>query len=382
MTYYGRWTYKYEEAARRGAAGVLVVHETEPASYGWATVKNSQHQHHVRHRPRRTRRAEHPPLEGWIQRDLAAQLFAASGLDFEAMKAAAKTQGLQAGRRSRPTLDAPRRRQDRGHHLAQRRRPAARHDASRRDRDLHRATGTISASASPTPTATASTMARSTTRTGIAQLIEQARAFASGPRPERSVVFLAVDRRGKGPARQRILCRQPALSARQDGRRASTPTCWACSARRAISRISRQRRSSDCSTCWSPKAPSAAAATRPIRAPEAGSFFRSDHFTFAKVGVPAISFDVGQGSGQRRRRARRGLARGLHRQALPPAGRRIFAGLGLHRHGRRTPSCSTPSACGSPTATTGRTGAQDSEFRADARRDRRRARRRDLGSAG
>ena len=41
MTYYGRWTYKYEEAARRGAAGVLVVHETAPASYGWATVKNS-----------------------------------------------------------------------------------------------------------------------------------------------------------------------------------------------------------------------------------------------------------------------------------------------------------------------------------------------------
>ena len=41
MTYYGRWTYKYEEAARQGALGMLVVHETEPASYGWATVRNS-----------------------------------------------------------------------------------------------------------------------------------------------------------------------------------------------------------------------------------------------------------------------------------------------------------------------------------------------------
>src|SRR5687767_15990398 len=41
MTYYGRWTYKYEEAAKRGAAGVMIVHETDPASYGWATVKNS-----------------------------------------------------------------------------------------------------------------------------------------------------------------------------------------------------------------------------------------------------------------------------------------------------------------------------------------------------
>ncbi|HXD37369.1 MAG TPA: peptidase M20, partial [Rhodanobacter sp.] len=41
MTYYGRWTYKYEEAARQGALGMLVIHETAPASYGWATVKNS-----------------------------------------------------------------------------------------------------------------------------------------------------------------------------------------------------------------------------------------------------------------------------------------------------------------------------------------------------
>ena len=89
MTYYGRWTYKYEEGARQGAKGVLVIHETDPASYGWATVKNSNTNAMfdiVRQNPA----AEHPALEGWIQRDLAAQLFAASGTSFEAMKAAAK----------------------------------------------------------------------------------------------------------------------------------------------------------------------------------------------------------------------------------------------------------------------------------------------------
>ena len=72
MTYYGRWTYKYEEAARQGAAGVLIVHETAPASYGWATVKNSNTNTMfdiVRDNPA----AEHPPLEGWIQRDLAVR---------------------------------------------------------------------------------------------------------------------------------------------------------------------------------------------------------------------------------------------------------------------------------------------------------------------
>ena len=87
MTYYGRWTYKYEEGARQGAQGVLVIHETDPASYGWATVKNSNTNAMfdiVRQDPR----AEHPPLEGWIQRDLAAQLFAASGTSFRSHEAA------------------------------------------------------------------------------------------------------------------------------------------------------------------------------------------------------------------------------------------------------------------------------------------------------
>ncbi len=88
MTYYGRWTYKYEEAARRGAAGALVIHETEPASYGWATVKNSNTAGMfdvLRANPL----ADHVPVEGWIQRDVAGDLFKRAGLDFESLKARA-----------------------------------------------------------------------------------------------------------------------------------------------------------------------------------------------------------------------------------------------------------------------------------------------------
>src|SRR4029079_15641110 len=79
----------YEEGARQGATGVLVIHETAPASYGWNTVKNSNTNTNfdiVRKDPT----ADHPLVEGWIQRDLAQKIFAASGLDIEAMKAAAK----------------------------------------------------------------------------------------------------------------------------------------------------------------------------------------------------------------------------------------------------------------------------------------------------
>ena len=88
MTYYGRWTYKYEEAARRGAAGVLIVHETDPASYGWNTVKNSQHQHAVRHRPPEPGRCAHRRSKAGSSATLAEQIFAASGLNFDQAKAA------------------------------------------------------------------------------------------------------------------------------------------------------------------------------------------------------------------------------------------------------------------------------------------------------
>ena len=87
MTYYGRWTYKYEEAARRGAAGVMIVHETAPASYGWNTVKNSNTNTQfdiVRQNPAGTL----TPFETWIQRDVAVSC-SQWGLDFEQAKQAA-----------------------------------------------------------------------------------------------------------------------------------------------------------------------------------------------------------------------------------------------------------------------------------------------------
>ncbi|KJS36452.1 MAG: peptidase M28 [Hyphomonas sp. BRH_c22] len=94
MTYYGRWTYKYEEAARQGAAAAIIVHETEPASYGWDVVKNSWSgaQSDLVRADGGANRAQ---VEGWITRDMAETLFSTAGMDFEAMKTAAKTRGFQ-----------------------------------------------------------------------------------------------------------------------------------------------------------------------------------------------------------------------------------------------------------------------------------------------
>ena len=94
MTYYGRWTYKYEEAARKGATAAIIVHETEPASYGWDVVKNSWSgaQSDL---VRSNGGADRALMEGWVTRDMAEKLFASADLNFEEMKTAAKTRGFQ-----------------------------------------------------------------------------------------------------------------------------------------------------------------------------------------------------------------------------------------------------------------------------------------------
>ncbi|WP_376696269.1 M28 family peptidase [Wenzhouxiangella sp. EGI_FJ10305] len=93
MTYYGRWTYKYEEAARQGAAAALVVHETEPASYPWEVVVNSWSG--AEFVLASDESAPRVALEGWLTVDAARDLFAGAGLDYEAQKERAKQPGFE-----------------------------------------------------------------------------------------------------------------------------------------------------------------------------------------------------------------------------------------------------------------------------------------------
>ena len=139
MTYYGRWTYKYEEAARHGAAGVIIIHETAPASYGWDVVQNSNTNAQfdiVRDNPA----AAHTPFESWIQRPLAVQLFQRSGLDFEQAKARGAARRLPADSAQGDPVGAFRRRAA-GDHQPQCRRHPAGQQISRRDDHLFSALG-------------------------------------------------------------------------------------------------------------------------------------------------------------------------------------------------------------------------------------------------
>jgi Zn-dependent M28 family amino/carboxypeptidase len=105
MTYYGRWTYKYEEAARHGAGAAIIVHETAPAAYGWQVVRNSN--------SGAKSWLDNPdgnksmvPIEGWITLDTAKDLFKRAGLDYLAEKAAANKPGFKAVAMSGETLSA------------------------------------------------------------------------------------------------------------------------------------------------------------------------------------------------------------------------------------------------------------------------------------
>ncbi|RDZ25934.1 M28 family metallopeptidase [Lysobacter silvisoli] len=289
MTYYGRWTYKYEEAARQGALGLLIVHETDPASYGWATVKNSNTNTMfdvVRDRPGAT----HPRMEGWIQRDFAVDLFKRAGLDFEALKRQAQTRAFKPVELKGATLSA---------NYAVQTEVITSQNIVGRIEGSQRPDETVIYSAHwdhlgvGAPDAKGDTIYNGAVdnATGTAALIEMGRAFAQGPKPQRSVVFLAVTAEEKGLLGSEYYSSKPlyplgktvavintdALDPEGPARDFST----AGSAKQdLLDELIALAKRWDMSYVTDPK-------------PEAGHFFRSDHFPFAKRGVPAVSFGSG-----------------------------------------------------------------------------------------
>ncbi|MDR1745687.1 MAG: M28 family peptidase [Tannerella sp.] len=92
MTYYGRWTYKFEEATRQGAAGALVIHDTAPASYSWSVIRNSWSSKNL------NLRSEKPQMsfQGWISNDAAKRLFEKAGVSYDDAVNAAQKKGFKS----------------------------------------------------------------------------------------------------------------------------------------------------------------------------------------------------------------------------------------------------------------------------------------------
>ena len=105
MTYYGRWTYKFEEAARQGAAGVIIVHETEPAAYGWQVVRNSN-SGGLSYLEDADKNKAMIPLRAWITHESAQALFRRAGVDYDQLKLAANRRGFKGAALGQLTASA------------------------------------------------------------------------------------------------------------------------------------------------------------------------------------------------------------------------------------------------------------------------------------
>jgi Zn-dependent M28 family amino/carboxypeptidase len=290
MTYYGRWTYKYEEAARQGLAGLLIVHETEPASYGWATVKNSNTNTMfdvVRANPAES----HPPLEGWIQRDVTVELFRRAGLNFEQLKRQAQSRDFRPVPIGDATFSADY--QLRQSNIASKN-VVARLPGRTRPSETVLYTAHWDHLGVGLPDAKGDRIYNGAVdnATGIAAIIEIARAFTQGPRPERSVVFLAVSVEEKGLLGSEYYAGNPLYPLETTAAGFNIDALTPLGPARDLLVIGSGQ--SDLEDRLQAVLAEKGRVIRPDQSPEAGYFYRSDHFPLAKRGVPMLYVDSGQ----------------------------------------------------------------------------------------
>lgn len=288
MTYYGRWTYKYEEAARQGAAGALVIHDMAPAGYGWGTVRSSWTGPQfdlVSDDGNMSRVA----VEGWITLDAAQQLFAQARQDLDALRARAAQRGfeavplgLQASVSITNTLERSTSNNvlavwpgsDRadeyvvymGHwdHLGR--------DAGLEGDQIYN--GALD------------------NATGTAGLLELAEAYTRlGERPSRSILFLAVTAEEQGLLGSAYYATHPVYPLNKTVAAINMDVLNHLGPMNDITVVGYGN--SELDDYLEEAAAEAGRVVRSDPEPEKGFYYRSDHFSFAKEGIPALYTDAG-----------------------------------------------------------------------------------------
>jgi Zn-dependent M28 family amino/carboxypeptidase len=288
LTYYGRWTYKYEEAARRGAVGVLIIHRTDLASYGWEVVRNSQaiEKSYLQGDPDATLRAA-----AWIQHDVAQHLFTLAGLgDLDQAIDKAGKPGFHAEELSVRL---------KGHVESRVRRYVSTNVVGR---VAGSATGSNAVLYSahydhlgidPDAKGDGIYNGAADNGTGCGILLEMARAFAqSTVRPPHDVYFAAVTAEEQGLLGSQYLGMHPPVPARQITLDLNYDMLLPIGIPRSVSLGGAER-----IDFW-PTVQTVAKAfdlqLLPDPTPGAGHYYRSDHFSLARVGIPAFSVDEGE----------------------------------------------------------------------------------------
>lgn len=289
MTYYGRWTYKFEEALRRGATGVFIIHETAPASYGWELVRNTDTLP-LFDIERADPSASHPLLEGWMHRDFAVALLQRAGLDFQTLKQIAQTREFHPVELADARFEAS--------YQVNLSTITSKNVVGKIDGRLHPDESVVYVAhwdhlgIGPADAQGDHIFNGALDNaTGVAGLLELGRRFASGRLPQRSMVFLAASSEEKGLLGSEYYVSNP--------KKALSKTAGVIN----IDILDPHGPARNFTSAGNPKldllddlkvtAKHWGIYFTPDKNPEAGRFFRSDHFSFAKRGVPALWFQSG-----------------------------------------------------------------------------------------
>jgi Zn-dependent M28 family amino/carboxypeptidase len=289
MTYYGRWTYKFEEAERRGAAGMLIVHTAERAGYPWHTVVGSWAKEQ-RMLPRDPKLPDPLGVRGWITDESAAALLRPAGLNLAALRAQAATRtfrpvptGITLDLRFRNTVQHLRSDNVVGVVRGRDQRLGKEYVAFSSHWD-HQGIG-------PIVNGDSIYNGANDNASGVADLLAIARAAAVGPRPRRSLLFVFVTAEESGLLGSAYFAENPTVPA---------PQIVANLNLEGGNLLGRTRDLNVLGDTKSSLGPQLAAMVRAdgLRLsadlhPEAGHFYRSDHFSFAKAGIPAVSIGAG-----------------------------------------------------------------------------------------
>ncbi|MDZ4730957.1 MAG: M28 family metallopeptidase [Xanthomonadales bacterium] len=285
MTYYGRWTYKYEEAARQGAAAALIIHDTEPAAYGWDVVRNSATGPQF-HLDRENNNMDRAPIESWIQRSVAEEIVAADGLDLDSLMAQAQSAEFKAVALS-STMDASvqnktikRQSYNVGAML-----PG--HSRSDEAFIYMAHWDHIGTNPNAAPGEDAIYNGAIDNASGIAALLALADAFSQMPQaPARSVAFLAVTAEESGLLGSAWYAEHPAIPLTQTVAGVNMDALGVYGPTKDIVVVGYG--SSELEDILIQAAGSQERYVKAEEHPERGSYYRSDHFNFAKKGVPML----------------------------------------------------------------------------------------------